>query len=90
MNKNYAVAGAILLSLNVFRTGKNKGRFCKELLRNPEVNIFGKEKNEGPIHKIDTQLIQDFNKTNVVDAVNLLRGVISVRKWMQETRKYFG
>ena len=75
MNKNYAVAGAILLSLNVFAQEKTKVDSVKNYYEIQEVNIFGKEKNEGPIHKIDTQLIQDFNKTNVVDAVNLLRGV---------------
>ncbi|AZB32367.1 MULTISPECIES: Plug domain-containing protein [Chryseobacterium] len=75
MNKNYAVAGAILLSLNVFAQEKTKVDSVKNYYEIQEVNIFGKEKNEGPIHKIDTQLIQDFNKTNVVDAVNLLPGV---------------
>ncbi|WP_404986341.1 TonB-dependent receptor plug domain-containing protein [Chryseobacterium sp. M5] len=75
MNKNYLVAGAILLSLNVFAQEKTKVDSLKNYYEIQEVNILGKEKNEGPIHKIDAQLIQDFNKTNVVDAVNLLPGV---------------
>ena len=75
MNKNYAVAGAILLSLNVYAQEKTKVDSLNNYYEIQEVNIFGKEKNEGPIHKIDAQLIKDFNKTNVVDAVNLLSGV---------------
>ena len=75
MNKNYAVAGAILLSLNVYAQEKTKVDSLNNYYEIQEVNILGKEKNEGPIHKIDAQLIKDFNKTNVVDAVNLLSGV---------------
>jgi len=75
MKKNYVAAGAILLSVNMLAQEQPKVDSLKNYYEIQEVNIFGKDKNEGPIHKVDVQLIQDFNKTNVVDAVNLLPGV---------------
>lgn len=75
MRKNYVVLGAIQLSVNVFAQEQTKSDTVKKYYEIQEVNILGKEKNEGRIHKIDAQLMQDFNKMNVVDAVNLLPGV---------------
>ncbi|MDW9379498.1 TonB-dependent receptor plug domain-containing protein [Chryseobacterium sp. JV558] len=75
MKKNYVIAGAILLSLNVFAQEQIKTDTLQKLYEIQEVNIHGKEKNEGPITRIDAKLMQDFNKMNVVDAVNLLPGV---------------
>lgn len=75
MNKNYIIAGALLFSVSMFAQEQTKNDSIKKYYEIQEVNILGKEKNDGPIHKIDAKLIQDFNKTNVVDAVNLLPGV---------------
>ncbi|BFO67507.1 TonB-dependent receptor plug domain-containing protein [Chryseobacterium sp. KCF3-3] len=75
MKKNYVIAGAILLSLNMFAQEQIKTDTLQKLYEIQEVNIHGKEKNEGPITRIDAKLMQDFNKMNVVDAVNLLPGV---------------
>lgn len=75
MNKNYSIAGAILLSVSMFAQAQTQKDSINNYYEIQEVNILGKEKNDGPIHKIDAKLIQDFNKTNVVDAVNLLPGV---------------
>lgn len=75
MKKNYVIAGAILLSLNMFGQEQTKADTLQKLYEIQEVNIHGKEKNEGPITRIDAKLMQDFNKMNVVDAVNLLPGV---------------
>ncbi|MDR3025069.1 TonB-dependent receptor domain-containing protein [Chryseobacterium sp.] len=75
MKKNYVIAGAILFSLNMFAQEQIKTDTLQKLYEIQEVNIHGKEKNEGPITRIDAKLMQDFNKMNVVDAVNLLPGV---------------
>lgn len=75
MKKNYVIAGAILLSLNMFAQEQTKTDTLQKPYEIQEVNIHGKEKNEGPITRIDAKLMQDFNKMNVVDAVNLLPGV---------------
>ncbi|MBB6330917.1 iron complex outermembrane receptor protein [Chryseobacterium sediminis] len=75
MKKNYVIAGAVLLSLNMFGQEQVKVDTLQKLYEIQEVNIHGKEKNEGPITRIDAKLMQDFNKMNVVDAVNLLPGV---------------
>ncbi|KAA2223837.1 TonB-dependent receptor plug domain-containing protein [Chryseobacterium sediminis] len=75
MKKNYVIAGAILLSLNMFGQEQVKVDTLQKLYEIQEVNIHGKERNEGPITRIDAELMQDFNKMNVVDAVNLLPGV---------------
>lgn len=48
MNKNYAVVGAILLSLNVYAQEKTKIDSLNNYYEIQEVNILGK-KNEDPI-----------------------------------------
>ncbi len=40
-----------------------------------EVSIFGKERDSGLINRVSSDQIQDFNKHDVVEAVNLLPGV---------------
>ncbi len=75
MNRNYVIAGAVLLSANLFAQEQTKADSLQKYYDIQEVQILGKEKNEGPVHKINSQMIRDLNKLNVVDAVNLLPGV---------------
>lgn len=75
--KNYLIAGVLLLSANLFAQEQTevKTDSITNYYELQEVNIYGKGGNNGLINKIDAQQIQDFNKMNVVDAVNLLPGV---------------
>ncbi|WP_419867995.1 TonB-dependent receptor plug domain-containing protein [Chryseobacterium sp. CT-SW4] len=73
MKRNYAIIGTLLFSFTAFSQQQQDS--LEKYYEIQEVHILGKDKNDGPINKINAGEIRDFNKTNVVDAVNLLPGV---------------
>lgn len=74
--KNLGVFGAILLSANVFgQDQKENDSIVSKYYEIQEIIILGANNNSGLINKITAEQMEDLNKFNAVEAVNLLPGV---------------
>lgn len=75
MKINYLLFVGLLSPIALLAQKTSKTDTLKKYYELQEINIMGKKANNGAINKIDAKQIRDFNKTNIVDAVNLLPGV---------------